>query len=39
VLELSNDRPELQTDPDWRPEEAIEGLRAMSSGRAGHNRR
>jgi hypothetical protein len=29
VLELINDRPELQTDPNWWPEEAIEGLRAI----------
>ena len=27
VLELVNDRPSLQADPDWWPAEAIEGLR------------
>jgi hypothetical protein len=29
VLELINDRPELQGDPNWWPEGAIEGLRAI----------
>jgi hypothetical protein len=29
VLELSNDWPELQGDPDWWPESAIQGLRAI----------